>query len=132
MATEPLAHVEAGDVIAVDQHAALRRLVKTGEQTHGRGLARQRRTEQHAERTALQRERHVADRRHAVDHPRDVIEGDAHDRAPISLGGHPLGKRCAVSQSSRATMSDADIRKPSLERRQTISAAVQAHSCEIR
>jgi hypothetical protein len=62
-----LAHVEAGDIRAVDQHPARRRLVETGQQPHDRGLARQRRSEQHAQGAALERQRDIADGREAID-----------------------------------------------------------------
>ncbi len=79
-----------------------------------------------------QRQRDIADGGNAVDRSGDVFERNGHVRPPASRKGLSSGARCAVIQSSSADISAADIRKPSLDRRHTISSAVNAHSDDIR
>src|SRR5262249_26719920 len=127
-----LPHVDAGDILAVHKHTARVWLVEAGEQPHDRGLARQRRTQQHAERAALKGQRYVANGRKAVDGARDMVERDAHVRPPASSKGLSRGTRLAAIQPSSATISSGDRSRPSLDRRQTMSSAVNAHSEDIR
>src|SRR5207245_11470897 len=68
----------------------------------------------------------------AVDRSRDVFERNGHVRPPASSKGPSSGNLCAAIQSSSAATSVADIRRPSLERRHTMSSAVNAHSDAIR
>src|SRR6516165_4188053 len=60
------------------------------------------------------------------------IARDAHFRPPASSKGLSLRARFAAIQSSIAAISAAERRKPSLDRRQTISSAVNAHSAAIK
>ena len=119
-----LPHVEAGDVLAVDEHAAGRRLVEASQQPHDRCLARKRRPQQHTERCrapASATRRGWPERRPTV---ADMVERDAHVRLPPRAARL---RRTAGAASSRRSLRSRrrDSRRPSLERRHTTSSAVQ-------
>src|SRR5262249_44345421 len=68
----------------------------------------------------------------AVDDAGDTIEHHAHARPPASSREFGVGVRCDAIQSSMAATWSVDRRRPSLERRQTMSSALRAHSLAMR
>ena len=126
-----LAHRNAGHVLAVEEDAAFGRLVEPGHQPHQAGLARQRRPEQDVQRAVREGQRHVVDVRlvaHALGH---VAELERHRAASAATaaGSRTRGARSSASIRRGARASLWLTRRPSLERRQSTSSAVRAHSC---
>ena len=93
--------------------AAAGRLVEPGEQPHDRGLARQRRSQQHAQRPALERHRDVADIGNAIDLVGHVFQRHAHVRAPASRKGVPC--RAPMARHPASMRGDLVRRHPQTE-----------------
>jgi hypothetical protein len=104
-----LADVDARHVLAVHDDAPRGRRVETGQQAHQRGLARQCRTQKHAQRSRLERERDVSDEGDGADDPRGVFQGDGHaHRLPPASRTMPRSSvRTSAITSPRTGFKDA-------------------------
>ena len=127
-----LAHGNAGHILAVEEDAAFGRHVEPGHQPHDAGFAGERGSEQDVQRAVREGERHVVDVRLVAHALRHVAELERHRAAPAITTGSAAAASEFRIHSSRRAASLWLTRRPSLERRQSTSSAVRAHSCSAR
>ena len=86
-------HRPARHVLALDEHAAARRRIEPGHEAHERGLAGERRAEQHVEGAPLKGQVDVVDMNRCPDLLRDAFENETHRHVPGISAGSEGGEK---------------------------------------